>query len=63
MATGDLEAIRMAIQRGTTRTGRGPSPRSRKSADATYVDSSDMTVDEVVELMAKEVEQACSTRS
>ena len=36
---------------------------SRKSADATYVDSSDMTVDEVVELMAKEVEQACSTRS
>jgi cytidylate kinase len=34
-----------------------------KSADATYVDSSDMTVDEVVELMAKEVEQACSTRS
>jgi hypothetical protein len=27
------------------------------------VDSSEMTADEVVELMAKEVERACSTRS
>jgi cytidylate kinase len=34
-----------------------------RSADATYVDSSAMTVDEVVELMAKEVERTCSTAS
>jgi cytidylate kinase len=35
----------------------------RRPPDATYVDSSAMTVDEVVELMAKEVERVCSTRS
>jgi cytidylate kinase len=34
-----------------------------RSADATYIDSSDMTVDEVVDLMAKEVERTCSTRA
>jgi CMP/dCMP kinase len=34
-----------------------------RSADATYVDSSAMTADEVVELMAKEVDRTCSTRS
>ncbi len=32
-----------------------------RTQETTYVDSSGMTVDEVVELMAKEVERACST--
>ena len=31
--------------------------------DATYVDSSELTVDEVVETMLREVERGCSTRS
>ena len=34
-----------------------------RSADATHIDSSDLTADEVVELMAKEVERTCSTRA
>jgi len=33
-----------------------------RATEATYVDSSEMTVDEVVELMAKDVERVCSTR-
>lgn len=32
-----------------------------RTAETTYIDSSGMTVDEVVELMAKEVERVCST--
>lgn len=60
---GDLEAIRAAIgARDDADQTRAVAPLAR-SADATYVDSSTMTVDEVVELMAKEVERACSTRS
>jgi cytidylate kinase len=59
----DLEAIRMAIRARDDADRTRPVAPLEKSADATYVDSSDMTVDEVVELMAKEVEQACSTRS
>ena len=59
----DLEAIRAAIgARDDADRTRSVAPLAR-SADATYVDSSAMTVDEVVELMAKEVERACSTRS
>jgi len=59
----DLEAIRAAIgARDDADQTRSVAPLAR-SADATYVDSSTMTVDEVVELMAKEVERACSTRS
>jgi CMP/dCMP kinase len=59
----DLEAIRAAIgARDDADQTRSVAPLAR-SADATYVDSSEMTVDEVVELMAKEVERACSTRS
>jgi cytidylate kinase len=59
----DLEAIRAAI------AARDAADRTRTvapltpSPDATYVDSSALTVDEVVELMAKEIERACSTRS
>jgi cytidylate kinase len=34
-----------------------------RGEDAIYLDSSDMTADDVVELMAKEVERVCSTRS
>ncbi len=59
----DLEAIRAAISaRDDADRTRSVAPLAR-TADATYVDSSAMTVDEVVELMAKEVERACSTRS
>jgi cytidylate kinase len=59
----DLGAIQTAIQsRDATDETRSVAPL-QQSADATYVDSSTMTVDEVVELMAKEVERACSTRS
>ena len=59
----DLESIRAAIgARDDADRTRSVAPLAQ-SADATYVDSSEMTVDEVVELMAKEVEQACSTRS
>ena len=61
--TADFEAIRTAIAaRDDADQTRSVAPLAR-SADATYVDSSDMTVDEVVEFMAKEVERACSTRS
>ncbi|MGH7320966.1 MAG: (d)CMP kinase, partial [Candidatus Rokuibacteriota bacterium] len=41
---------------------RALAPLSR-TPDATYVDSSGMTVDEVVELMVKEVERECCTPS
>jgi CMP/dCMP kinase len=34
-----------------------------RTEDAIYVDSSHLTIDEVVELMAKEAERLCSTRS
>ena len=51
----DLDAIRAAIAaRDDADRTRSVAPLAQ-SADATYVDSSDMTVDEVVELMAKEV--------
>jgi CMP/dCMP kinase len=59
----DLEVIRTAIAARDDADSTRPVARLEKSADATYVDSSDMTVDEVVELMAKEVERACSTRA
>jgi len=58
----DLEGIRSAIAaRDAADRTRSVAPLAQ-SADATYVDSSDLTVDEVVEVMAKEVERACSTR-
>jgi CMP/dCMP kinase len=63
VAGADFEAIRTAIAARDDADRTRPVARLEKSADATYVDSSDMTVDEVVELMAKEVERTCSTRS
>ena len=47
----------------TTRTGRGRSRRWRGAPTRRTSTRATMTVDEVVELMAKEVERACSTRS
>ena len=58
-----LEAVRAAIAaRDRVDQSRPVAPLSR-TPDATYVDSSEMTVDEVVELMAKDVERVCSTQS
>jgi cytidylate kinase len=62
-APADLGAIRAAIEARDAADRTRPVAPLEKSADATYVDSSGMTVDEVVELMANEVERACSTRS
>jgi cytidylate kinase len=59
----DLEAIRESIRARDDADERRPVAPLARSADAMSVDSSEMTVDEVVELMAKEVERACSTRS
>lgn len=59
---GELVAIRAAIvTRDRADQTRAVAPLAR-TTEATYVDSSEMTVDEVVELMAKEVERVCSTR-
>ena len=61
--TGDLETIRAAIDaRDVVDRTRAVAPLSRTD-DATYVESSGMTVDEVVDLMVEEVERTCSTRS
>lgn len=59
----ELAAIRTALAaRDVADQTRAVAPLARMP-EATYVDSSEMTVDDVVELLAKEVEQACSTRS
>jgi cytidylate kinase len=58
-----LEAIRAAISARDRVDESRPVAPLRRTPDATYVDSSEMTVDEVVELMAKEVEWVCSTSS
>jgi cytidylate kinase len=59
----ELHSIRDAIRaRDAADATRSVAPLVR-SADAMHIDSSDLTVDEVVELMAKEVERACSTRA
>jgi len=62
-AATDLDAIRAAIAARDAADRTRPVAPLARSADATYVDSSDMTVDEVVELMAQEVERTCSTAS
>jgi cytidylate kinase len=61
--TADVGAIRAAIRARDDADATRPVAPLARSADATCIDSSGMTVDEVVELMAKEVERACSTRS
>jgi cytidylate kinase len=59
----ELAAVRDAL------AARDQADRTRAAAplvrtdEATYIDSTDLTVEEVVELMAKEVERVCSTRS
>jgi cytidylate kinase len=59
----DFGAVRDALAvRDTADRTRATAPLVR-THDATYIDSSALTVDEVVELMAKEVERVCSTRS
>lgn len=60
---GNLGAVRdaLAVRDWADRT-RALAPLSRMP-DATYIESSDLTVDEVIELMAKEVERVCSTMS
>lgn len=66
----DRRARGEGVDPGTVRdalTARDLADRTRalapltRTAETTYVDSSGMTVDEVVELMAKEVERVCST--
>ena len=58
-----LEGVREGLAaRDTADRTRVLAPLAR-TPDATYVDSSDLAVDEVVELMAKEVDRVCSTRS
>ncbi len=57
----DAGAVREALAaRDLADQTRALAPLAR-TPEATYVDSSGMTVDEVVELMAKEVERVCST--
>jgi len=57
------EAVREALAaRDVADRTRTLAPLTR-TPDATYIDSSALTVDEVVERMAEAVERACSTRS
>jgi len=59
----ELDAVRDALAaRDLADRTRATAPL-RRTEDATYIDSSGMTVDEVIELMAKEVERVCSTDS
>jgi len=59
----DLDAIRAAVHaRDVADQTRPVAPLSRPS-DALYVDSSELTVEQVVDRMAEEVERTCSTRS
>jgi cytidylate kinase len=58
----DLQAVHQALaERDAADRGRALAPLGR-AVDATYIDSSGMTVDEVVELMVKEVERVWSIR-
>jgi cytidylate kinase len=60
---GDLESVRSAIAaRDWADRTRALAPL-RRPPDARYVDSSDLSVEQVVELMALEVERVCSTGS
>jgi cytidylate kinase len=59
----ELGAVRDALAaRDLADRSRAMAPLTR-TEDAIYVDSSDLAVDEVIELMAREVERLCSTRS
>lgn len=59
----EVDRVRRALAaRDAADRARALAPLVR-APEATYIDSSEMTVDEVVELMAKEVERACCTPS
>ena len=61
--TADLAGVREALAaRDLADRTRAMAPL-RRTEDAIYIDSSGMTIDEVIELMAKEVERMCSTSS
>lgn len=58
----ELGPVRQALAaRDGADRSRDLAPLSRR-AEATYIDSTTMTVEEVVELISKEVERVCSTR-
>ncbi len=59
--TADLAGVREALAaRDLADRTRAMAPLQR-TEDAIYIDSSGMSIDEVIELMAKEVERVCST--
>ncbi len=59
--TADLAGVREALAaRDLADRTRAMAPLQRTD-DAIYIDSSGMSIDEVIELMAKEVERVCST--
>lgn len=61
--TADLAGVREALAaRDLADRTRAMAPLQRTD-DAIYIDSSGMSIDEVIELMAKEVERVCSTGS
>jgi cytidylate kinase len=61
--TADLAGVREALAaRDLADRTRAMAPL-RRTEDAIYIDSSGMSIDEVIELMAKEVERVCSTSS
>ncbi len=59
----DLGAVREALAARDLADRTRPVAPLQRTEDAIYIDSSGMTVDEVIELMAKEVERVCSTGS
>lgn len=61
--TGELAAVREQLAARDEADRNRPVAPLRRSEDAVYIDSSGMTIDEVIEMMAKEVERVCSTIS
>jgi CMP/dCMP kinase len=58
----DLESIRAAVAARDEADRTRPVAPLTQTTDATYVDSSALTVEQVVDRMAEEVERTCSTR-
>jgi len=58
----DLESIRAAVEARDEADRTRPVAPLTQTPDATYVDSSALTVEQVVDRMAEEVERTCSTR-
>ncbi len=61
--TQELAAVREALAARDVADRTRPLAPLTRTPEASYIDSSGLTVDEVVELMAKEVERVCSTLS